>query len=210
MSDETTASPEACRELLDHVLRDERAWLDELAPGGDPNSALAGLIDRGPEAYRSRPLRVRWLSFLGEVLWDVFSNNNDVVGPSGERYDLGSFRGTGRFLADHLNDRLAAEAGPTPTGRARGPFDYIDFYMGTWGLFLDGDEPGLPFYARVFERLWERGCDWRFAATGLTDPPGDQAPADDPPLFTRADGEPPAIVRAYRDEYGRWPARAQR
>ena len=175
-----------------------------------PAPSLAGLVDRGSGAVRSRPLRVRWLSLWGDVLWDVFSNNNDVVGPGGERYDLGSFRGTGRFLADCLNDRLAAEAGDEPADRTHGPFDYIDFYMGTWGLFRDGDEPGRSFYAHVFRRLQERGCDWRFAATALADLPEGDAPVDGPPPFARADGEPPAIARAYRDVYGQWPARARR
>lgn len=181
--DEDRATDAACRELLDHVLQGERSWMDELAPGGVPSSALAPLVDRGAAEFKERPLRVRWLSFLGDVLWDVFSDNNDVVGPSGERYDLGSFRGSGGFIADHLNDRLASEG----SDEGRGWFDYLDFYMGTLGLFGDGelDEQGSPFYVRVFERLRERGCDWQYAppAIGLVrfDQPDEEA--DDPARY---------------------------
>ena len=154
----------ACRELLDHVLQGEREWLDRLAPAGTPSEALAGLVDRGTAAYQERPPRIRWLSFLGDVLWDVFSNNNDVVGPDGELYDLGSFRGSGDVLASYLNDRLAEE-----DGDGRAPFDYMDFYMGTLGLFRDDtlSERGRRFYVRVFERLRERGRDWRYAPPAL-------------------------------------------
>ena len=153
--DEDRATDAACSELLDHVLRGERSWMDELAPGGvGPTrraasswttsaevSGRGGEWRRPPEARRAaldrgRPfkeLRDRWLGFLGDVLWDVFSDNHDVVGPGGERYDLGSFRGTGGFLADHLNDRLAAEGDEPGPEVEPGPFDYIDFYWGRAG-----------------------------------------------------------------------------
>jgi hypothetical protein len=187
MFDENLATDAACRELLDHVLQGERAWMDELAPGGVPSPALAPLVDRGTPEFSGRPLRVRWLSFLGDVVWDVFSDGNAVVGPGGHRYRLGSARGSGEVIADHLNDRLAVEAGkPTPAW-GRVPFDYLDFYMGTLGLFGDGtlDGHGLPFYARVFGRLRERGCDWRYAppAIGLVRLDRSDEGADDPARY---------------------------
>ncbi len=206
MFDENQATDAACRELLDHVLQGERAWMDELAPGGVPSPALAPLVDRGTPEFSGRPLRVRWLSFLGDVVWDVFSDGNAVVGPADERYRLGSARGSGEVIADHLNGRLAAErsahgAGdPLPRWR-RDPFDYLDFYMGTLGLFGDGalDERGLPFYTRVFGRLRERGCDWRYAppAIGLVRFGRPDEGADDP---TRYDPNAALAVEAERGE----------
>ncbi|PAP78884.1 hypothetical protein B1759_15695 [Rubrivirga sp. SAORIC476] len=199
--DEDRASDAACRALLDHALEGERAWMDELAPGDVPSPAIAPLVDRGAAEFKERPFRVRWLSFLGDILWDVFSDNNDVVGPSGERYDLGSFRGSGGFIADHLNDRLADEGDGHGPRWSRSPFGYLDFYMGTLGLFGDGelDERGSPFYVRVFERLRERGCDWRYAppAIGLVrfDQPGEEA--DDP---ARYDPNAALAAQAERDE----------
>jgi hypothetical protein len=143
--------------------------MDELAPGGVPSEALRPLISRGSAEVSGRPLRVRWLALLGDVLWDVFSNNNDVVGPNGELYDLGSFRGSGGFIAGYLNDRLQAEAGDTPGQEGGRPFDYLDFYMGTLGLFggAADEKLGLAFYARVFERLREQQCDWHYAPPSI-------------------------------------------
>jgi hypothetical protein len=185
--DEDRASDAACRALLDHALEGERAWMDELVPGGVSSDELAPLVARGSAEFSGRPLRVRWLSLLGDVLWDVFSDNNDVVGPGGEHYDLGSFRGSGGFIADYLNDRLAAEAEDLPPKWGRCPFDYLDFYMGTLGLFGDGalGSQGLPLYARVFERLRERGCDWRYAppAIGLVRFDRPEEETDDPERY---------------------------
>ena len=200
------ATASACLELLDHVLQGEQAWLNRLAPDGTSTEELAGLVDRGTPAHRDRPLRIRWLSFLGDVLWEVFSDNNDVVGPDGELYDLGSFRGSGDFLADYLNDRLAEDGG----GNGWGPFDYMDFYMGTLGLFGDGDlsERGRPFYVHVFERLRAREGDWRYTppALGLVRLKAKDE-ADDParydPGAALATGADQAEADAEIDEFAR-------
>ncbi len=39
---------------------------------------------------------------VGRCLWDVFSDNHNVIAPDGREVDLGSFRGTGDFIADLL------------------------------------------------------------------------------------------------------------
>lgn len=42
------------------------------------------------------------LSVYGGCVWSVFSNNHEVIGPDGMEYDLGSFRGTGSFLSEFI------------------------------------------------------------------------------------------------------------
>ncbi|MBI2478339.1 MAG: hypothetical protein HYV60_06770, partial [Planctomycetia bacterium] len=57
---------------------------------------------------------------VGRCVWDIFSDNHDVLGPDDRVLDMGSFRGAGGFIADELNRQI---------GLAR--YDYMDFYMGT-------------------------------------------------------------------------------
>jgi hypothetical protein len=91
------------------------------------------------------PREVREL--VGLCLWDVFSDGHEVVDRTGRVADLGSFRGTGGFLAEVLNRQL---------GEAR--YDYIDFYMGTTWLAQRADLTAV--YAMVFRRLRQQGFDW--------------------------------------------------
>ena len=95
------------------------------------------------------------LDLMGDCLWDVFSDNNDVTGPDSKVYHLGSFRGSGGFLADFLNAHYA------PDYR----YDYIDFYMGTLG---GSDRANLtPVYEWIFRRLYALDCDWRYHFSGV-------------------------------------------
>ncbi len=57
---------------------------------------------------------------VGLCVWDVFSDNHEVVDRAGRVVDLGSFRATGGFLADYLNAHI---------GRTK--YDYLKFYLGT-------------------------------------------------------------------------------
>src|SRR5271165_154096 len=57
---------------------------------------------------------------VGQCLWDIFSEGHEVTAKDGRVLDLGSFRGSGGFLADILNLQTGAD-----------DYDYIDFYMGT-------------------------------------------------------------------------------
>ena len=84
---------------------------------------------------------------VGQCLWDVFSENHEVVAPDGRIIDLGSFRGSGGFLADYLNQKLAKAC-----------YDYIDFYMGN--VWVSSRADLTPVYAMIFRRLKNRGCDW--------------------------------------------------
>jgi hypothetical protein len=112
------------------------------------------------ETYRETPIdterEVREL--VGKCLWDVFSDNHDVIRPDGRIVDIGSFRGAGGFIAECLNRQS-----PTPE------YDYMDFYMGTIWIARRADL--TPVYRMIFRRLAARGFDWRYAfpRLGLVD-----------------------------------------
>jgi hypothetical protein len=94
-----------------------------------------------------------FLYILGLSLWDIFSNNHDVVGEDNQTYHLGSFRGSARFIADFLNDHLPEKLNTK--------YDYLDFYMGTYSIETRGDLS--PFYEYIFQKLKEYNCDWIFS-----------------------------------------------
>ena len=81
-------------------------------------------------------------------LWDVFSDNHDVIAADGRVADIGSFRGASRFLDSHLSrdqDGWRRE-------------DYLRFYLGTIGISRRADL--MPVYAMIFRRLKAMGADW--------------------------------------------------
>jgi hypothetical protein len=39
---------------------------------------------------------------IGLCLWDIFSDNHEVIAADGRVADIGSFRGAGAFLDEHL------------------------------------------------------------------------------------------------------------
>ncbi|HLQ43744.1 MAG TPA: hypothetical protein VK137_03365 [Planctomycetaceae bacterium] len=84
---------------------------------------------------------------VGKCLWDLVSDNHDVVDAEGREIDFGSFRYAGGVIADWLNDRL----GPSV-------YDYMDFYMGT--IWLSGRADFAPVYGMIFRRMKRLGWDW--------------------------------------------------
>jgi len=126
-------SEEACAELLGGLTRDPPRVLD--APGPVP-------YESGPEI----------LEILGRALWDIFSDNHTVVDSEGTAYDLGSFRGSGEFIARVLNERY-----PWLDRR----YTYLDFYMG--GALSGGRVDLEPVHRWVFSRLQAAGCDWIYS-----------------------------------------------
>jgi hypothetical protein len=102
--------------------------------------------------YRHTPVdterEVREL--VGKCLWDIFSDNHEVVGPDGREMDIGSFRGAGGFIADCLNRQTGAQE-----------YDYLDFYMGTIWVAQRADV--TPVYQMIFRRLKAHGYDWQYA-----------------------------------------------
>jgi hypothetical protein len=86
---------------------------------------------------------------VARCIWDVFSDNHEVIAPDGRVADLGSFRGSAGFIADLLNEEMGAAQ-----------FDYMDFYMGT--VWAHGRADLRIVYRMIFRRLKQAGCDWRY------------------------------------------------
>jgi len=168
---------------------------------------------------------------VGLCLWDVFSDNHEVIAADRRLADIGSFRGAGAFLDEHLTrDREGWREG-----------DYLRFYLGTIGISRRADL--MRVYATIFRRLRAAGADWvyhfpelRIVALGSSDDDTDKpnkaysvseaAVAELKAQQRRAEVErfraelceanarareeamdlpPPATVRAYRQVYGRDP-----
>jgi hypothetical protein len=168
---------------------------------------------------------------VGLCLWDVFSDNHEVVVADGRLADIGSFRGAGAFLDEHL----------TRDQEGWGEGDYLRFYLGT--IWISRRADLTPVYAMIFRRLKAVGVDWvyHFPELGIvelapvddeTDKPGNEYSvsyaavaeleaqqrraeverfrAELREMNTRAreeamDRPPPATVHAYREVYGRDP-----
>lgn len=204
MSERPPCLQAECETLVDGFLPplselpdDVRAALEEatVAPG-----------HASPGAHP--PSDHRTLELLGCCLWDIFSHNHDVLHADGRVYHLGSFRGTGDFLADRMEVRHPDVPG----------FEYVDFFMGTRGV----DGPAVV-YEWIFGGLKEAGCDWIYAfprihLLRLGEPA--RTESDDPAFrefaesLERAHEESvrrardlplPALVTAYRKVYGRLP-----
>jgi len=167
---------------------------------------------------------------VGLCLWDVFSDNHEVIAADGRSVDIGSFRGASAFLDEHLT-------GGQDSGREG---DYMRFYLGTVWIARRADL--TPFYAMIFRRLRSLGADWvyHFPELYVTElaasEPGtaqstsysvsqsaaaelsaQQRQAGSTRLCAQIekmnasareeamDEQPPATVRAYRQVYGRDP-----
>jgi hypothetical protein len=147
---------------------------------------------------------------VGMCLWDTFSNEHDVVGLDGRLVDIGSWRGTGGFIADELNRQM---------GEAK--YDYMDFYMGT--IWVSQRADLTPVYEMIFRRLNDRLLNWRFRfpELGLVEFPSDKPDgarsrriekmkadlkkAHREAIEDSKEQPVPVIVLAYRNVYGAFP-----
>lgn len=87
---------------------------------------------------------------LGLSIYDIFSNNHEVYNNDNQIYDLGSFRESGDFIANFLNNKK-------PVSKNYG---YLDFYMGT--IWIKSRANLLPFYEYIFQILKNEKCDWNY------------------------------------------------
>ena len=92
------------------------------------------------------------VSIMGDCIWNIFSNNYTVFTGNSESYHLGSWRGSGDFIADVLNS-LQLVPGKS--------FDYMDFYMG--GIFSEERANLTPVYEFIFQKLKAKNLDWEYS-----------------------------------------------
>jgi hypothetical protein len=102
--------------------------------------------------WQDKPVNAREevIELVALCLWDVFSNNHDVIAADGRVADIGSFRGAARFLGEYLtgsNDDLWS-------------MDYCRFYMGT--IWISDRADLTPVYVMIFHQLKTLGADWEF------------------------------------------------
>lgn len=202
-------SEKECNSLLEKIFLPAEMLFAKFAPNGWKASPLEDL-----------------LHLLGDGVWSVFSENHDVIAQDGSVYHLGSWRGSGRFIADFINEHYPVN----------GKYRYIDFYM---GLLYDEDRTKCsPVFRHIFEILKQEGCDWQYSFPEIGMVSFDQAPQvpTDPANYNPAkamqaemeyevkqremadlqarfdkDREdarhqlPPAVVQAYWEVYGKWP-----
>ena len=168
---------------------------------------------------------------VGLCLWDIFSDNHDVIAADGRFAHIGSIRGAGAFLDEYLTrDREGWSDG-----------DYMRFYMGT--IWVSRRADLTPVYTMIFRRLKSVGADWvyHFPEIGIVEfapvttalmarqraircrrpqspssrhksavPKSSGSGRNCARQMQRArdeamDRPPPATVRAYRQVYGRDP-----
>jgi hypothetical protein len=135
------------QQVYDETVRFHRnlASLRKVQEPARPEPTLADVQANFHETPIDAEREIR--EILARSLWDIFSDNHEVLTPQGKVLDIGSFRGAGGFIADYLNG-IVAEA----------RYDYMDFYLGT--LWLAGRVDLTPVYALIFRRLKEQGFDW--------------------------------------------------
>ncbi|GAA5480801.1 hypothetical protein [Haloferula sargassicola] len=93
---------------------------------------------------------------FGRCLWDVFSDNHEVIACDGRAVSLGSFRGSGGMIADFMEGNRGSDD-DFRLNRS----DYIRFYLGTW--MVSGRTDLGPIYEFIFRRLKSHGARWRYA-----------------------------------------------
>ena len=128
-------------------MRHARGRLDSNAQRDDSRSSDPTLEEVCRE-YRPTPVRSQEevTELVGLCLWDVFSDNHDVIIADGRVADIGSFRAAGAFLDEHLTrgqDRWREG-------------DYLRFYLGT--IWISRRADLTPVYAMIFRRLRSVGC----------------------------------------------------
>ena len=98
---------------------------------------------------------------LGLCLWDIFSDNHDVIAADGRIVHLGSFRGSAGMISDFFEKSYQDAINDEAWWDRRRGCGYMDFYM---GIHWVGSRADLtPVYELIFRRLQTHGADWRYA-----------------------------------------------
>jgi hypothetical protein len=163
----------------------DREQEDDSSDAAEPPSLEKIRQEYEPQPF-DPPRELREL--VGMCLWDVFSDNHEVLASDGRIADLGSHRAAGGFLAEFVNRGLGVPPGAAEAQemewmkrligkgaedlqatlaelaeqRTRGDraYDYMDFYMGSRMISRRADL--RPVYRMIFGRLKRAGCDWRY------------------------------------------------
>lgn len=127
----------------------------KLAPKPEPT------LDEVRADWRDKPIAAHEevMELVALCLWDVFSDNHDVIAADRRVADIGSFRGAAGFLVEYLtgpNDDLWN-------------MDYCRIYLGT--IWISDRADLTPVYAMIFQRFKALGADWEyhFPQLGLVD-----------------------------------------
>ena len=208
-------------------VRDRRGDSETRVPLAEPT------LEDVRREYQPRPVRQdeELTELVASCLWDVFSDNHDVIAADGRLADIGSFRGASAFLDEYLTrDRRERWC--------RG--DHMRFYMGTG--WIAGRADLMPVYAMIFRRLRSLGANWvyHFPEISFVDLSGVRTETAQPTPYSPSEGAaaelkgqkreaelerlrvdlaasnaaarveamdqpPPATVRAYRSVYERDP-----
>ena len=104
--------------------------------------------------YQRQPVRPdeELTELVGQCLWDVFSDNHEVVAADGRVVDIGSFRSASAFLDEYVS------GGSGGSGETWCAGDYMRFYMGT--IWISERADLVSVYAMIFRRLRSLGADW--------------------------------------------------
>lgn len=97
---------------------------------------------------------------LGLCLWDIFSDNHDVIATDGRIVHLGSFRGSAGMISDFFHQTPPNPPNDEDWWQCMGD-GYMEFYMGTHGVGSRADL--TPAYELIFRRLQSAGADWRYS-----------------------------------------------
>jgi hypothetical protein len=142
-------------EELVRIRREREPNNPELAPRAEPT------LEEVRAEWKESPVIMaeEVTELMGQCLWDVFSDNHEVIASDARVVDIGSFRGASAFLDEYL-------AGLTESGRQEG---YMHFYMGS--IWTSGRADLEPVYRMIFRRLKALGADWdyHFPELGIVD-----------------------------------------
>jgi hypothetical protein len=196
--------------------------LTKLFPGGvdapELRQQLASVDSISPEELSQ---------LLGDCLWDILSNNHELILPGDRIAHLSSFRGTAGIIAAFLGDHSE--------------YGYMRFYMGTH--YVKNRTLVPVIYRHIFGRLKELGIDWIYSFPQTFAAPDPKLEEDQPEGFENYDPSasfaaseeerheqemlaklqellqeqfqklieeakskpPPQTVQAYHEVYGKWP-----
>ena len=119
------------------------ALITELCPEGRENAPLFACYHPTPRMRYQKSLKwSRNFKRLGLCLWDIFSNNHEVIAADGRIIDLGSFSGSAGVISDFYESLPARDDADLRDADGSG---YMDFYMGTYCFGKRAEREHLHF-----------------------------------------------------------------